>query len=125
MNDNDDVAPPFEPEEAISPEEPSDVEMSEGASTEVPRFEPPPAIPWRLGLFLLLAVVVVVFSVQNTQDASLHFLGWSWELPLVIIILMTVVVSVLLDEVLGGIIKRRRRRRHEEREELRRLRDRS
>ncbi|HJR92380.1 MAG TPA: lipopolysaccharide assembly protein LapA domain-containing protein [Acidimicrobiia bacterium] len=79
-------------------------------------------IPWRVTLFLLLAILVVVFAVQNTQSVELRFLGWSWELPLVIIILGTVVVSVLLDEVLGGIIKRRRRLRRLEREELRRLR---
>lgn len=81
-----------------------------------------PGIPWRLGLFLVLAVLVVVFAVQNTQDAELHFLGWSWRLPLVIIILVAVVVSIILDEVLGGIVKRRRARRRLEREELRRLR---
>jgi uncharacterized integral membrane protein len=79
-------------------------------------------IPWRVTLFLLLAILVVVFAVQNTQSVELRFFGWSWELPLVIIILGTVVVSVLLDEVLGGIIKRRRRLRRLEREELRRLR---
>ncbi len=104
-------------------------EMAEPALTPTDRREPsrPPVdagveIPWRVTLFLLLAILVVVFAVQNTQSVELRFLGWSWELPLVIIILGTVVVSVLLDEVLGGIIKRRRRLRRLEREELRRLR---
>lgn len=92
---------------------------------------PPPAaqtgsgIPWRLTLFLLLTVVVVIFAVQNTQDVQLRFLGWSWTLPLVIIILIAVVVSVILDEVLGGIIKRQRLKRHRERAELERLRSQS
>lgn len=85
--------------------------------------EPSPGIPWRLGLFLLLATLVVVFAVQNTQEVGLEFLAWEWRLPLVIIILITVVVSVILDEVLGGIIKRRRTRRRREREELSRLRE--
>ena len=118
MTDNDDFLPPSEPDETPDPAP----ETLRGRET-APRFEPPPAIPWRLGVFLLLAVLVVVFSIQNTQDATLQFLGWSWRLPLVIILLATVVVSVLLDEILGGIIKRRRRRRHEELEELRHLRD--
>lgn len=78
--------------------------------------------PWRLVAFLLLAVVVVVFAVQNTQAVELHFLGWTWQLPLVIILLVSVVVSVLLDEIVGGILKRRRVRRRQDREELRRLR---
>lgn len=88
----------------------------------VPIAEPGPGLPWRLGLFLLLAVVVVIFAVQNTQDVELQFLGWTWQLPLVIIITITVVVSVLLDEILGGIIRRSRRKRQMERRELKRLR---
>ncbi len=92
---------------------------------------PPPAvqtgsgIPWRLTLFLLLTVVVVIFAVQNTQDVQLRFLGWSWTLPLVIIILIAVVVSVILDEVLGGIIKRQRAKRQREKAELEHLRNQS
>lgn len=86
--------------------------------------QPPdrPGIPWRLGLFLVLMVLVVVFAIQNTQEVELKFLAWSWQLPLVVIILATMVVSVVLDEVLGGIIKRQRQRRRLEREELKRLR---
>lgn len=92
-------------------------------TTPVTVSEPSAGIPWRLGLFLLLAVVVVIFAVQNTQEVELQFLGWSWQLPLVIIITITVVVSVLLDEILGGIIKGRRRKRRVERSELKRLRN--
>jgi uncharacterized integral membrane protein len=110
MTDRDDL-PNEEPDLPVEP-----------APVEPTRSEPPPAIPWRIALFLLLAVVVVVFAVQNTQDVELRFLGWSWSLPLVIIILATVVVSVLADEVLGAVLKRRRRQRYLEREELKRLR---
>ena len=78
--------------------------------------------PWGLVLFLILAVIVVIFSVQNTQDVDLRFLNWSWELPVVVVIMVTVVVSVLLDEILGGLLKSRRRRRRAEMAELTRLR---
>lgn len=123
MTDHDE--PPFKPESEDSPADSLEDSLEESRSEPIlpGRTESSPPIPWRLGVFLLLAVLVVVFAVQNTQDATLHFLGWSWSLPLVIIILATVVVSVILDEVLGAVIKRRQRRRHEEREELRRLRD--
>lgn len=94
-----------------------------GEPTEQPAYtETGPGVPWRLALFLILAIVVVVFAVQNTQDVELHFLGWNWELPLVIIILMAVVVTIILDQILTGLVTRRRRRRRIEREELRRLR---
>lgn len=111
--------------EPTPPDVEADAERTEPSTqaTPAPYSEPTPGIPWRLALFLLLAVVVVIFAVQNTQDVELQFLGWSWQLPLVIIITITVVVSVLLDEILGGIIKRRQRRRRMERKELERLRN--
>lgn len=116
----------FPPEEASPDDPPSAPEAppAEEEKTErvVVRPEPTTGIPWRLGLFLALTVVVVIFAVQNTQEVVLEFLGWSWRLPLVIIITITVVVSVILDEILGGIIKRQQRRRRLEREELKRLR---
>lgn len=106
------------------PEESSpDPEADTGdALTPPPAIDSPPGIPWRLTVFLVLTVFIVVFAVQNTQAVELRFLGWSWQLPLVIVILIAVVISVILDEVLGGIIKRRRVRRRREREELDRLR---
>lgn len=115
------------PTEEASPDAPLSVPEAppvEEEKTErvVIRPEPTTGIPWRLGLFLALTVIVVIFAVQNTQQVELEFLGWSWRLPLVIIITITVVVSVILDEILGGIIKRRQRRRRLEREELKRLR---
>jgi uncharacterized integral membrane protein len=79
-------------------------------------------IPWGLGLFLAVAVLLVVFAVQNTQDVELRFLGWDGEFPLVVIIITVVVVSVILDEILGTVVRRRRKRRRAEKEELKRLR---
>jgi uncharacterized integral membrane protein len=111
--------------EPTPPDIESEAERSEEQApptAPAPVTEPSLGIPWRLGLFLLLAVVVVIFAVQNTQDVELQFLGWSWQLPLVIIITITVVVSVLLDEILGGIIRRSQRKRRMERRELKRLR---
>jgi uncharacterized integral membrane protein len=96
------------------------VEEPTGEATYV---EPGPGIPWRLTIFLALAVIVVVFAVQNTQAVELRFLGWTWQLPLVIIILVAVVVSILLDEIVGGMVKRRRLRRRRDTAELRRLRN--
>ncbi|HEY5686494.1 MAG TPA: lipopolysaccharide assembly protein LapA domain-containing protein [Acidimicrobiia bacterium] len=79
-------------------------------------------IPWGLGSFLAVAVLLVVFAVQNTQDVDLRFLGWEGRFPLVVIIVTVVVVTVVLDEILGTVLRRRRARRRAEREELKRLR---
>lgn len=103
------------------PKPPGDEEPADDTDQRTHR-EPSAGVPWRLAVFLVLAVAIVVFAVQNTQAVELRLLGWTWQLPLVIIILIAVVLSVLLDEILGGLFKRRRRRRRHEREELRRLR---
>lgn len=79
-------------------------------------------IPWRLGLLLALAVLLVVFAVQNTQDAELRLFGWAWQLPLVIIIAVTGAISALGGYIVGSLIKRRQIKRVRERQELRRLR---
>lgn len=116
MTDDKGPPPPPDPEdlEATTP--------SSAGPSETPAPEPGPSIPWRMGGFLLLTTLIVVFAVQNTQDVDLNFLGWNWNLPLVIVILIAALVAVLLDEVLGGLIKRRRLRARRERTELERLR---
>lgn len=79
-------------------------------------------VPWGLAGFLVLALLLVVFAVQNTQSVELRFLGFEGSYPLVVIIITVVVVTVLLDEILGFVMRRRRTRRAREREELKRLR---
>jgi uncharacterized integral membrane protein len=75
-------------------------------------------IPWGLIFFLILSVLMAVFTVQNTQDVELQFLGWSGEFPLIMIIVGVFVTAVVLDEILGTILRRRRRTRRIEKQEL-------
>ncbi len=83
-----------------------------------------PGIPWGLALALLVAVLLIVFAVQNTQTVQLRFLVWETTAPLVIIVAVAVVAAIVFDELLGWALRRRRRRRLAEKEELRRLRER-
>lgn len=81
-----------------------------------------PGVPWGLTVALILALLLVVFAVQNTQTVALTFLGWAWEFPLVVIIVSVAVVSIVATELLGWVMRRRRTRRARERQELKRLR---
>lgn len=67
-------------------------------------------IAWRLIVFLLFALVLVVFAVQNTDPVDLRFLGWSWSVPLAIVLIGVIAVTVLLDELFGFFWRRRRAR---------------
>lgn len=113
----------------MSEHEPQTPAEGRKTSPETPVPEPAPespraGVPWGLAGFLVLAVLLVVFAVQNTQSVELRFLGFDGSYPLVVIVITVVVVSVLLDEILGFVMRRRRMRRAREREELKRLRNR-
>lgn len=80
-------------------------------------------ISFGLILFLLITLVVIVFTAQNTQDVELKFLTWEGNFPLAVIIAGVVAVTVVLDEILGMVLRRRRRKRIAEKQELKRLRE--
>lgn len=75
-----------------------------------------------LGATLLLALILLILAVQNTQDVAISFLGWDFTIPLFGVALGAALVAVVLDEVIGLVWRRRRRAQLAERAELRRLR---
>lgn len=77
---------------------------------------------WGLVAGILVAAAIIVLAAQNTASASVHFLGWTIETPLIVLILGSVLAGIILDEVVGLFYRRRRRRMLNEREELKRLR---
>lgn len=92
-----------------------------GTSTPQPPQSPAKTsdgLPWGLVAFLILAVVLALFTVQNTQNVALNFMNWSGEFPLIMIIVGVFAVGVILDEILGTVLRRRRRRRKAEKAEL-------
>ncbi len=66
---------------------------------------------------LIGVALLVIFMVQNTQDVTLHFLGWRFSWPMW---LYTIVVALVGAMVWFGLgVLRRHRRRKERREERR------
>jgi uncharacterized integral membrane protein len=80
-------------------------------------------ISFGLILFLLITLVAILFTAQNTQSVELRFLTWEGEYPLAVIIAGVVAVTVILDEILGFVLRRRRRKRLAEKRELKALRE--
>jgi uncharacterized integral membrane protein len=122
----------------MSDERPNDGIPIEEETFEEPQFsEPvpkhrrdlPPAVnagtevPFGLILFLIISVLVVLFTVQNTQDVELRFMTWEGEFPLALVIAGVVAVTVILDEIMGLVLRRRRRKRLAEKRELKALRE--
>lgn len=93
-----------------------------------PQFEAEPAhrpgsgVPLA-GLITVIGIaLIVLFSVQNTESATVEFLWLSGEFPLSLVILVTALVSVLFATTAGALYRRRRRKRRAEKRELRDLR---
>lgn len=87
-------------EEQLEPEPPVREEESEG-------------IPWGVLLLLIWAVLLIIFSVQNADSASVSFLGWSWEMPVALLVMVTALVTLVLAAI-GSVFYRRKRRRRRE-----------
>ena len=79
-------------------------------------------LSWGVVVFLICALLFVVFVVQNVDDVPIKLFGWETTLPLALVIVMTAVLSVVADEIVGVVRRRRRRARQAERDELHRYR---
>ncbi|HEU4894850.1 MAG TPA: lipopolysaccharide assembly protein LapA domain-containing protein [Acidimicrobiia bacterium] len=67
-------------------------------------------IPWGAVFLLIWAVLLIVFSVQNAENATVSFLGWAWEMPVALLVMVTALATLVLTG-LGFAFYRRRRRR--------------
>lgn len=73
-------------------------------------------IPWGAILAGLWAVLLVIFSVQNAEDATVQFLGWSFDMPVALLVIVTALVTVVLTGL--GLAYYRRRRRKEAKRQM-------
>ena len=49
----------------------------------------------------LILIVLLVFIMQNTDSATVHFFGWEWNLPMGVGILLAAVCGGLLTVAVG------------------------
>ncbi len=58
----------------------------------------------QLIIILLVALVLVLMTVQNPNPVSVQFLSWeAQQVPLIIIILISLLVGIIISTVLGLI----------------------
>lgn len=80
-------------------------------------------MPRQLIIILLVALVLILMTVQNPNPVSVQFLSWeAQQVPLIIIILISLLVGIIISTVLGLIkqskLKDKIRRLQREIEEL-------
>lgn len=71
---------------------------------------------------ILVALILFILAVQNTQEVQVDFLGFEFSVPVFGIAIGAALLAVILDELIGLVWRRRTRTRLEERAELKRLR---
>jgi uncharacterized integral membrane protein len=113
---------------SVSPDRPSDAVPSP-APEEPPAVTPTPSTPstpstpesavkftraaalWSalIAGFVIL-ILLLVFIMQNTESATVHFFGWDWNLPVGVALLLAAVCGGLLTVAAGSarIIQLRR-----------------
>ena len=84
-----------------------------------PRAEEREGIPWGAAFLLVWAVLLIVFAVQNADDTTVRFLGWTWVMPVAMLVMITALATLVLTGLGSAFYRRRRRKRREMREALR------
>lgn len=67
-------------------------------------------VPWRLVGVALVAVVIVVFVVQNWDETPVEFLFFEINSQLSISLIVAILIGVLLDRLVIGLNRIRRRK---------------
>lgn len=62
----------------------------------------------RSGALLVLAVVVIVFAVENLKDVRVKWIFGSGQAPLIVVIVISLLVGIVLTHLAGRLSRRRR-----------------
>ena len=75
-------------------------------------------MPVKTIVFIVLAILIVIFTIQNTQVIDIQFLTWKASISRALVLLSTLFVGIILGWLITwGGYSRRRRKEKQEREE--------
>lgn len=77
----------------------------------------PEGVAWGAILLGFWAVVLIIFSVQNAERATVNFLGWSFDMPVALLVIVTALATLVVAGVGSFFYRRRRRKRRSAPEE--------
>jgi uncharacterized integral membrane protein len=88
--------PPEQPQLALPPEGETPAGVPATKPESAVKFTRAAALWSSLIVGFLILILLLVFIMQNTDSATVHFFGWQWNLP--------IGVGVLLAAVGGGLV---------------------
>ena len=57
---------------------------------------------------LIVALAILAFVLENQQDVSLSFLGWSTlQLPVSVFVTLSLIIGMIIGPVLGLLLKQK------------------
>jgi uncharacterized integral membrane protein len=65
-------------------------------------------VSWRGVTLLLVAVILLVFAVQNLQSAAVNFLGATVQLPVWTLVVGSFVLGMFLGGAVRGVVRKLR-----------------
>jgi putative membrane protein len=75
-------------------------------------------MPVKTIVFIVLAVLIVIFTIQNTQVIDIQFLTWKAAISKALVLLSTLFVGIILGWLITWAgYSRKRRKEKQEREE--------
>lgn len=75
-------------------------------------------MPVKTIVFIVLAILIVIFTIQNTQVIDIQFLTWKTSISRALVLLSTLFVGIILGWLITWAgYSRRRRKEKLEREE--------
>lgn len=80
-----------------------------------PAYEPD-GIAWGGIVLGIWAIGLIIFSVQNAEQVTVDFLGWSFQMPIALLVMVTALATLVVAGV-GSYWYRRRRRKRRARSE--------
>lgn len=69
------------------------------------------ALVLRLVIAAAIAVLFMVFAVQNTESVTIEFLNWSFKLSQFLMMLLSAVAGVVVWEFAGAYSRRAKKKR--------------
>ncbi|MCP9328340.1 lipopolysaccharide assembly LapA domain-containing protein [Liquorilactobacillus satsumensis] len=58
---------------------------------------------WRMILALVLALIVIIFALLNTQDVAVNFIFGKFSLPLVLLLMISLLVGALVAALFSTV----------------------
>ncbi len=67
---------------------------------------------WKLFLGIILLILVVIFTLQNTEVIALNFLAWQFSISRALLLFLVLAIGIIVGWATSTLSERRHARKH-------------